>query len=331
MKNRLIAPRHACLVLLSATLLGLLPLAPRVGVDQDQFASAAFQSSRLGLPAPERDRWWDKARAQEAPEVASSSAPSSVRQPPPPVEPLSGYALYLPPDAESRQPLRVLVALHGMGGNGPDFARPLLSAAERNGWAVLAPTLPYRDYRSSELVRRDGELLPRLKALLDTLPTQTGLAFRPRALFYGFSRGSQAAHRFSLMYPEATLAVAGLSAGSYTLPSKVFKESAQDQQLKYPFGTADLEQISGQAFDSEATQTVRYWIAVGDRDNRSEDVPREWDQYVGRNRVERARRFVAALRQLGAAAELAVYANADHEITPEMQDDALRFLASVGS
>lgn len=247
------------------------------------------------------------------------------------VEPLSDYALYLPSDAARRQPLRVLVALHGMGGNGPDFARPLLPLAERHGWVVLAPTLPYRDFRDPELVRRDGELHPRLKALLDTLPGRTGLQLQPRVLFYGFSRGSQEAHRFSFMYPEATLGVAGLSAGSYTLPSKTFKQNAQDQALPYPFGIADVDQICGRAFNPDAAQRVSFWIGVGGRDNRVEDVPRQWDPYVGQTRVERAQRFVGALQQLGARAELTVFPSAAHEITDAMREGGIGFLASLRS
>jgi len=246
-------------------------------------------------------------------------------------EPLSDYGFYLPGDAANRQPLRVLVALHGMGGNGPEFARSLLPLTERYGRAVLEPTLPYRDFRDPELVRRDGELHPRLKALLDALPARTGLSYLPRVLFFGFSRGSQEAHRFSFLYPESTLGVAGLSAGSYTLPSKTFGLNAQDSLLRYPFGTADVDQICGQAFDPAAAQRVGYWIAVGGRDNRAEDVPRQWDPYEGTNRVERAQRFVAALQQFGARASLAIYPNAAHELTDQMRDEAVQFLASLSA
>jgi predicted esterase len=231
-------------------------------------------------------------------------------------EALPEYALYLPTNVTTAAPLRVLVALHGMGGNGPDFAQHLLPVAERYGWAVLAPTLAYRDYRDPEQVRRDGEIHPRLKALLDQLPARTGLNVAPQVMLYGFSRGSQEAHRFSFMYPEATLAVAGMSAGSYTLPSKTFRQNSQDQLLSYPYGTADVDKMS-------------YWIAVGEQDNRMEDVPRQWDPYVGKNRVERAQRFVSALQQFGARAKLTLFPSAAHEVTDGMRDAAAEFLATA--
>ena len=257
--------------------------------------------------------------------------PRTVAQATPAAEPLADYTLHLPADAATRQPLRILVALHGMGGNGTDFAKPLVPFAEDHGWAVLAPTMPYRDYRDPELVRRDGELHPRLKALIDALPDRTGLTFMPKVLLYGFSRGSQESHRFSLMYPESTLGVAGMSAGSYTLPSTTFKQTSGDEALNYPFGTGDVEKFCGRAFNPEAAQKISYWIAVGARDIRSEDIPREWDRYVGSTRVERAQRFVTALQQFGANAQLAIFPNAGHEVTPEMQDAALNFLHSLPS
>lgn len=242
-------------------------------------------------------------------------------------EPLPTYT-FVPPPAPSGQPARLMVVLHGMGGSGADMAAMLGPLAAQRGWALLAPTMPYRDYRDPELVRRDGELLPRLRALIDALPARTGLTFEPRVLFFGFSRGSQEAIRFSLMFPHYTLGVAGLSAGSYTLPSST---RADGQTLKYPFGTADVDTICGQKFDAAATQKVAYWIGVGAADTKAEDVPRQWDALVGTNRVERARRYVEILQQFGAQASLEVFPNAGHEITAAMLEHAVRFLATVAS
>lgn len=246
--------------------------------------------------------------------------------------PLRDFGFY-PPPTTGTQPLRLLVVLHGMGGNGPDMAAGLLDQAHAQGWAVLAPTMPYRDFRDPELVRQDGALLPRLKALIDALPARTGLSFEPKVTLFGFSRGSQEAIRFSLMFPEATLGVAGLSAGSYTLPSTMYKATASDpaRLLPYPYGTGDVAKICGRAFDADAARRVAYWIGVGSRDDRVEDVPRQWDQYVGDDRVERAKRYVEVLQQFGAEATFQLFPNAGHEVTDTMRADAVRFLASLPS
>jgi predicted esterase len=241
--------------------------------------------------------------------------------------PLPNYT-FVPPPGPVTQPVRLIVALHGMGGSGSDMAAMLGPQAAQNGWALLAPTMPYRDYRDPELVRRDGELLPRLKSLIDTLPAKTGLTFESKVLFFGFSRGSQEAIRYSLMFPDLTLGVAGLSAGSYTLPSTAY---ADGRAMKYPFGTSDVDTFCGQKFDAAATQQVAYWIGVGASDTKAEDVPRQWDPLVGTNRVERARRYVEILQQFGARASLEVFPNAGHEVTTAMQEQAIRFLATAGS
>ena len=244
-------------------------------------------------------------------------------------EPLTDYDLYLPSDWQARQPLRILVALHGMGDTGEDFARPLLPLAEEHGWAVLAPTMAYRDYRDPSMVRKDGENLPQLKALLDTLPARYGIDVQPAVLFFGFSRGSQEAHRFSFMYPEVTLGVAGMSAGSYTLPVSSVVRQGVAAALKYPFGIQDVDAICGRSFNSQAAQKVKYWVAVGGRDNKVEDVPRQWDQYLGNNRVERAQRFVGSLKNFGAQAQYALFPEAVHELTDTMRRGGVDFLVSV--
>ena len=242
-------------------------------------------------------------------------------------DPLPTYT-FVPPPTVTGQPVKLIVVLHGMGGGGADMAEMLGPLAAQQNWAILAPTMPYRDYRDPELVRRDGELLPRLKALIDSLPARTGLTFQSRALFFGFSRGSQEAIRFSLMFPDVTLGVAGLSAGSYTLPSNT---DAEGKMAKYPFGVADVDTICGQKFDAAAAKNVSYFIGVGGADTKSEDVPRQWDAMFGTNRVERAGRFVEVLQQFGAKASLSVFPGAGHEVTGAMQQDAVRFLASLGA
>ena len=243
-------------------------------------------------------------------------------------DPLKDYT-FVAPTGATKQPVRLLIALHGMGGNGADMATMLKPLAQQQGWAILAPTMPYRDYRDPELVRRDGELLPRLKALIDALPNRTGLTFQSQVLMFGFSRGSQEAIRFSLMYPEFTLGVAGLSAGSYTLPSTTFGTGSQ--ALTYPYGTADVDTICGRAFDAAATQKVAYWIGVGGADVNPQDVPHQWDQYIGTTRLERAQRYVEILQQFGARASLEIFPGTGHEVSDTMRDDAVRFLATLGA
>ncbi len=237
--------------------------------------------------------------------------------------------VYVPSNAEAHQPVQVLVAMHGMGGNGKEFCQNLLAAAERNGWIVVAPTFKYQDYMNPALVLQDDlSFLPRLKATLDDLPRRTGLATRGRVLLYGHSRGAQAVHRFATYYPERTLGVVALSAGSYTLPLATTTVEGR-QQLPLPYGVADLRARLGRDFDAEAFKQVRFQVEVGGQDGNPNETPRAWDPYLGRSRVDRARAYTRALQELGVPATLTVYPEAGHGISPQMQNDALAFLQQV--
>ena len=277
----------------------------------------------------------------EEPPGGPSQAPvsSGLTSPAPPVPaatpapvlvpPIRDLYVHVPPGADARGPLTVLLVLHGMGGNGPDMARDLVPEADRNGWLLVAPTIEYRDWRDPEQVRRDGsENLPALKALLDSLPSRTGLALEQRVLLYGFSRGGQTAHRFALVYPDSVLRVASFSCGTYTLPAERVRSATGETPLEFPYGVGDLARYQGEPFDAEGVREVQFWLGVGGRDNQATEVPRQWDPYLGTTRVERAQAFARALDQLGANASLTVFPGAAHEITPEMQARAVAFLGA---
>ena len=238
--------------------------------------------------------------------------------------------LYPPSAAPAGQPTRVLVALHGMGGDGPGFAAPLLAQANRNGWLVVAPTFGYGDWRDPEQVRRDeAAFLPALKRALDNLPAQTGLSLRPRVLLYGFSRGCQIAHRFAEFYPRQVAGVASFSCGTYTLPYSAGLPDGQPLSLAFPFGVADLEHYTGRSFDLDGLRQVSFLIGVGSQDNKASDCPRPWDPYLGTNRYDRAWSYYQALQSVGVRASVSVFFNSPHSETSEMRARALEFLAGV--
>lgn len=240
------------------------------------------------------------------------------------------HLLYLPSNAAAHQPLPVLLVIHGMGGDGPSFAQPLLSEAERRGWIVVAPTLAFGDWRDPEQVRRDDTtFIPQLKALLESLPSRTGLRVQPRALLYGFSRGCQEVHRFASFYPRLVRGVASFSCGTYTLPYTQPEPGASNLPLQFPFGLADIERYTGRPLDLEGLQRVNFLIGVGGRDNQASDLPRQWDAYLGDDRVERAYAYYQALRSRGIPAELTVFPTSGHVETPEMRQRAVEFLAGL--
>lgn len=256
------------------------------------------------------------------------SARLAKPQPPaPPSFDASDLFIHLPPNTAQRQPLRVLVALHGMGGHGDKFAQNLMAAADRNGWVLVAPTMSYtRDYKDPALLAEDDiRSAQRLHTTLDELPQRLGLKLRQHVLLYGFSRGAQLAHRFALLHPERVETVAAIAAGAYTLP--VAKKSENSPQvLSFPYGVGDLQQRFGRPLDWERFKQVSFWLGVGEKDNRADDVSRAFDPYVGRTRIERARAFYGALQAIGMDSHFVVFPKADHEITSEMRNSALEFL-----
>lgn len=235
--------------------------------------------------------------------------------------------LHLPPDPAMQEPLRVLIVLHGMGQRGDVFAQNLIVDADRNHWLLVAPTLPYRDVMDPvKLSEDDLRFAWVLRDMLDNLPKKLGLKLQRQAMVFGYSRGAQLAHRFALFYPERVDTVASISAGSYTLPTEKRTNEKGTQILPLPYGVGDLEQHLGRALDGEQLKSVSFWLAVGSNDNRVDDVPRAFDQYVGKTRLDRARAFQNALLTLGVKVRLIVFPNTGHEITSSMWGSALEFM-----
>jgi|SRR5579864_481848 len=220
--------------------------------------------------------------------------------------------------ATSTQPLQVLLVLHGMGGNGPDFSRDLFDAADRYGWVVVAPTIEYGDWTNPDVVAHEDPLLIQaLSSYLDGLPQLAGTPMRRQLLILGHSRGAQLAHRFAEFRPERVLAVAAISAGTYTMP---------EDANTFPFGVQDMQQYAGHPFDAARFDNVALWVAVGGQDTNPADLPHQWDNVEGSTRVQRAQAFEAALQEMGSNATLQVFAGAHHELTGEMRVAACDFL-----
>jgi pimeloyl-ACP methyl ester carboxylesterase len=218
-----------------------------------------------------------------------------------------------------------------MGGEGRAFCKSLMAEADRNGWILLSPTFRYYEnwHDPAAVLKDDVAVVRGIKTLLDRLPEQTGLRIRQRALLYGYSRGSQVAHRFALAYPQRVLGVGAVSAGAYTLPVGEWTANGGRQPLPLPFGTADLAQQFGEPADPAALKQVTFWVAVGANDTRAADVPVAWTPYIGPNRLARARAFKESLDRLGARATLTVFPGAGHNETPEMRAAASAFLRGL--
>jgi pimeloyl-ACP methyl ester carboxylesterase len=240
------------------------------------------------------------------------------------------FSVHIP--AGAVEPLTVLVALHGMGGNGEDFARPLIPWTDVQHWVVVAPTYTYGDWGDpAQLTREATTQLPRIAAFLDRMPDIAGMSVRSQAVVYGFSRGGQTANRFALAYPEHVAAVAMVSAGTYTLPFSSLRVADADVAMPYPFGVANCSDLFGSSFNASAFSKVPFWVAVGARDSDPTDVPHQWDRFLGDDRLERAERFTGLLRDAGVSAQVHVFADVGHGETDTMRSSAIDFLRVAAS
>jgi predicted esterase len=245
-----------------------------------------------------------------------------------PRSPVYDSYLYVPTHAGQRQPLQVVIALHGMGGEGESFGARMIKDAERNGWLLVAPTIAYGDWHNPEVVAaEDIESARRLIATVDDLPLRTNLALKPRVDIYGFSRGAQLAHRFAIFFPERVDRVVAFSAGTYTLPYavKAYPGDRNADSMPLPYGVSDLAPRLGRPLNPSGLRHVQFLIGVGAADNLSGDVPRQWDELLGKTRVERARQFVKALQTHGVSCSLQVYPAVGHEFTQTMLNEAMSF------
>lgn len=301
----------------------LTPIAPTPKSDDSPGARVRVEPTAIRptltpvLAKPMPDPGW---------ETTAPSLPNVAAVPPRPFS-ASDLYLHLPPQANQQQPLRVLLVLHGMGARGESFAKALGQETDRNNWLIVAPNLPYRDYMEpQQLMEDDLKITKMLADTLDALPARLNVKLYQRVLVYGFSRGGQLAHRFAILYPDRVEGVVTMGAGSYTLPAETRHTDKGAQVLPFPFGVGDLKDYLGRSLDWSRFKRISFWIAVGEKDNRTNEVPRAFDSYLGNNRVERARSFEQALRAAGVDARLVIFPNAGHEVTGEMRKDATQFL-----
>lgn len=238
--------------------------------------------------------------------------------------------IYIPESLKPQQAIQLVVAVHGMHGKGAAICNGLISFAEQNGVVLLAPTFNYSDnYFDPQVVApEDSALSQQLIKMVTELGNTTHIRFKNRMLFYGFSRGAQLVHRFALMYPDKTLGVAALSAGSYTLPYQSY-DAKGTQPMPFHFGVGDLVNYTSKPFDRANFAKVNFLIEVGALDNDPEQASRAWDNYGGRTRLERAQSFYQILKQIGVKAQFESFPGVGHQETPAMRDNALKFFKSL--
>ena len=239
------------------------------------------------------------------------------------------YWAFLPP--QSTAPCTIVLAMHGLGQRGDTIGEPLRGAAAANNWVVVAPTIEYGDWIDpNRLATTEPRVMRQALDAVDHARRTLGVATNATMLAIGFSRGAQTVARFGILEPARFHAVAAASGGAYTLPTETAPDtSGRLIAAPFPFGVGNALGAIGRFVDPEAIATVRFWIGVGANDTSVADLPRQWDRFLGRNRVERATRFANALRRVGAVVQLTVIPGVGHELTPATIASAASFLRAA--
>lgn len=201
-----------------------------------------------------------------------------------------GHWWWRPAEVRGEAPLLVLV--HGISRDPGNMLRALLPWGRRYGVALLAPLFDsgrFPHYQRLGWYSRGQRADDALLGLLDDLQEVN----TRRVWLFGYSGGGQFVHRFAMAYPRRVRAVGVGAAGHYTFP---------DPERRFPRG---LRARSGQPRRLRPAHFLEIPMAVwvGENDGQRDRELRKrpgLDRQQGRTRIERGRRWVAAMRAAAA-------------------------------
>ena len=209
-------------------------------------------------------------------------------------DPFHDYLLYVPASAAPGAP--VLVAVHGVSRNAYEQAVVFSALCDARGAVLLVPIFTrdqHRDYQ--RLGRKDRG--PRVDLLLHRCLSEVASlcgADVTQVRLFGFSGGAQFAHRYVMAHPHRVARAIVAASGWYTFP---------DRARRYPYGIRLNRSLHGVHFKPELFLRVPVEVLVGSRDVGSTNLRSSphLEAQQGKNRVERARQWVAAMRAAAAA------------------------------
>jgi len=138
------------------------------------------------------------------------------------------YYLYTPDDLDPARTYWLVVGVHGKGGNGKG-ACGMAGWVKKGNVIVVGPSFP----DGYQMLKHDTDR--QLVGLFAALHKEFRLY--PNLFIYGFSGGSQYAHRFTLKYPEIVIGCAAHSGGTW---SDELEPRAADVPMVISCGEKDL-------------------------------------------------------------------------------------------
>ncbi|MDJ0854120.1 MAG: hypothetical protein QNI89_09710 [Desulfobacterales bacterium] len=190
----------------------------------------------------------------------------------------------------------LMVAVHGIRRQAKLQARLFAPFVESIGGALVAPVFNRKRYADYQRLGRHGlgqrsDLA--LKRILDEVGRMTGISNRSVVMF-GYSGGGQFVHRFAMAYPRQVLRMAIAAPGWYTFP---------DRRFRYPEGIGSCKDLPDIFLDPGRFLQIPTMVLVGEHDcTRDQNLNQsgKLDTSQGKNRIERARRWVRAMEAAAA-------------------------------
>lgn len=203
--------------------------------------------------------------------------------------------LHRPASVAARAPL--LVCVHGYTRQPLDHLQAFAPLAAEAGFALLLPLFrdsgPHRMYQQLVHPRRGTRSDLALLQAIEGAADEHGLD-ATRIHLFGYSGGAQFVHRLALLHPQRVASLGLGAAGWYTWP---------DLERTWPQGLAGAPDSACGSVDLDAFLRLPIALWVGERDDASDTHLREdpaLNSLQGPNRLERARRWAAAVREQGA-------------------------------
>lgn len=211
----------------------------------------------------------------------------------------------------------------------PAFIRP------GEDWHIYTHALD-RDTLTTErddLKRIDLQLLAMIDQARADLAAD-GIPTDEKVLIQGFSASGMFANRFTILHPDRVKAATIGSPGGWPIAPR---SDFNGRPLPYPAGVADLELLTGAAFDSPTYNAVPQLIYMGSLDdNDSLDFSDGWDpvdallvdELFGTDPMSRWPHAESIYRSAGANAEFRLIEGVGHD-RKALQDISTRFFKEI--
>lgn len=212
-------------------------------------------------------------------------------------EPSQEYLVYVP--SSGGENAAIFVSVHGASRNADEHARLLSAYCEMYGVVLIAPIFSAEQHPDFQRMGRAGRgkrADMALNMIVAEVASMTG-ASAEKFFLFGFSGGAQFAHRYLMANPHRVSKAVVAAAGWYTFP---------EPTRRYPYGTRMSKKLPGVRFDAEEYLSVPVTVMIGAKDDGQSGVRRSTrlDRDQGTNRIERARRWVEAMKESAKAHHL---------------------------